>query len=478
MSGAAPAVGTQIASTPGKAAGTRVYVKAGLRATDAKRVLTVRTNGARVKVRFHVGTSVRRLTLHPRKHRVTRALPAGATRVRVRALGGHGRQPSRWRKVRLRIAAPPVQTMPPRAGTQLPEGVAGSSSFPIGVWLESVTSAHDVALDKAAGINTYVGLTTTSDLSLATREGMAVLLQQNEWLSRRPAGHDGWVLADEIDMTQSPSDAFATLSDVLARLPKDGTLRYSNYGKGVAFWNTDAQAARFVNEFQSVTSVDTYWFTDGFICSATEGGRMFANGARALRQDECRRAANYGATVERVRALDARDSVISPVWNFVEVGHPFSEDEFPSIKPAEIRAAVWHSIIGGAHGIVYFNHSFGGPCLSQHALREKCYSDQRAVVTDTNKQIAELAPVINSPTYSSFVDVPGVKTLVKRHDGAWYIFAGSDGSTGTRTFQLPQVPDGPVAVVGENRSVSLVGNRFEDSFLSPNTVHIYRIPAA
>ena len=29
------------------------------------------------------------------------------------------------------------------------------------------------------------------------------------------------------------------------------------------------------------------------------------------------------------------------------------------IAPEEVRAAVWHSLIAGARGIVYFNHSFG-----------------------------------------------------------------------------------------------------------------------
>ena len=39
-------------------------------------------------------------------------------------------------------------------------------------------------------------------------------------------------------------------------------MRYNNYGKGVMFWETNAQAARFVNDFQQVVSTDIYWFTD------------------------------------------------------------------------------------------------------------------------------------------------------------------------------------------------------------------------
>ena len=62
---------------------------------------------------------------------------------------------------------------------------------------------------------------------------------------------------------------------------------------------------------------------------------------------------------------------------FVELGHPFTEEDWPSITPAQARAAVWSSIIHGAQGIIYFNHSFGGPCQTQHILRDPCYAGMR-----------------------------------------------------------------------------------------------------
>ncbi len=54
----------------------------------------------------------------------------------------------------------------------------------------------------------------------------------------------------------------------------------------------------------------------------------------------------------------------------MEVGWPFTETAAQgarAIQPEEIQAAVWHSLIAGARGIVYFNHSFGGPDQTQHA---------------------------------------------------------------------------------------------------------------
>ncbi len=184
---------------------------------------------------------------------------------------------------------------------------ASASYFPIGVWFESVVSQADVNQDRAAGLNLYVVLTANSNLSLVQANGMRTLLQQDEWRNNAPAraspAASGWVLGDEIDMQLSPAAGYASLNQILGSLPADRRLRYSNYGKGVSFWLTDAEAARYVNDFQNVVSDDNYWFTDENICAGTEGGQLIAGGAD-LSPAECHRAANYGATVRRLRALE------------------------------------------------------------------------------------------------------------------------------------------------------------------------------
>ena len=76
--------------------------------------------------------------------------------------------------------------------------------------------------------------------------------------------------------------------------------------------------------------------------------------------------------------------MLHPIWGFVEVGWPFTETAAQGgrqIQPAEIQAAVWHEIIAGARGIIYFNHSFGGPEQTQHVLRDPDYAAERAAVT-------------------------------------------------------------------------------------------------
>ena len=284
---------------------------------------------------------------------------------------------------------------------------ASASYFPIGVWFESVVSQADVNQDRAAGLNLYVVLTANSNLSLVQTNGMRTFLQQEEWRNNAPAraspAVSGWVLGDEFDMQLSPTAGYASLNQILGSLPADRRLRYSNYGKGVSFWLTDAEAARYVNDFEDVVSDDNYWFTDENICSGTEGGQLVAGGAD-LSPAECHRAANYGATVRRLRGLENPASS-KPVWAFVELGHPASEDDWPTITPAQVRAAVWQSLIAGARGIIYFNHSFGGPNQTQHILREGTsagspYAPIRSVVTATDRQIQDLAGVLNSPTVS------------------------------------------------------------------------------
>ena len=67
-----------------------------------------------------------------------------------------------------------------------------------------------------------------------------------------------------------------------------------------------------------------------------------------------------------------------PIWAYVELGHPLGTNG-GQITPDQAAAAVWSSLIHGARGIVYFNHSFGGSCQTQHILRDTCYThDARA----------------------------------------------------------------------------------------------------
>ena len=127
---------------------------------------------------------------------------------------------------------------------------------------------------------------------------MKAILQREEWRPSAAAGSQtaGWELRDEIDMQMSPDAGYAELQRIKSSLPADGRLRYNNFGKGVMFWVTNAEAARYVNAVD-LPSTDIYWFSDNNVCGHSEGGRLLDGWTRALTDAECHRASNYGAQV-------------------------------------------------------------------------------------------------------------------------------------------------------------------------------------
>ncbi len=373
---------------------------------------------------------------------------------------------------------------------KFPNGLPASPNyFPVGIWFESVLAPADVPLDRAAGINLYVELTADSNVQYIRDAGSYAI---PSWTSPLASG---FLLSDESDMWAGPGSAawtgnypgagtvcapaeskcgYTVQGTLVSKAPAN-TMIYANYGKGVTFWESTAEAGQFVNNYQQVVSADNYWFTDPNICAPTEGGVMLAT-PRALTDSECRKASNYGWTVERTRAFVSPKGNL-PVWAFVELGHPFTEASAPTITAPEIRAAVWSSIIHGARGITYFNHSFGGSCISQHVLRDACGAAIRPTVTAVNQQIAELAPVLNAPFVDGVATTSGlIDTAVKAYNGSLYIIAGST-QTGPQSVALNLKCGGgtSVTVLGENRSLAMVGGSFTDTFADSNAVHIYRV---
>ena len=347
------------------------------------------------------------------------------------------------------------------------------SYFPIGVWLECVNERGNVSMDKAVGLNIYVVVCETgqSALNLARAHGMRVI-NDYEWRFAPGPGSEtaGYALGDELDMTMGPKGC-AEIRRRGGGLPADRRFRYSNYGKGVLFWESNAEAACFVNA-QDVVSTDAYWFTDNNICGESEGG-----GRRGVvKTNDCHVAANYGWQIKRVRSLVSRARP-KPVWGFVEVGHPAGEDDWPSITPPQIRAAVWHSLIAGGRGVIYFNHSFGGPCQTQHALRERCYAAARAMVKSVNGQIKALAPALNAPFVTSrWRHSRTTKAMLKWQGGHFYLFAGSaQNGSSTGSFVMRCVGEATASVVGENRKIPVRRGAFSDAFADGNAIHIYRI---
>lgn len=359
--------------------------------------------------------------------------------------------------------------------------------FPIAVWFASVTSRADARADASMGINTYLELTANSDVSLIDDLGLHAIPS---------VPHDdaaGLLVADEVDMWAGPGDGVWTgaypgegqvceadvacgysIMSELAGAAASGTMTVANYGKGVAFWESDDEARRFIG-YTDVVSADTYWFTDPNICGATEGG-WGPGGGQAIPWAECRRAANYGWTVEHVRSL-VEPAASKPVWNFVEVGHPFGDSGGPGVTAAQVRAAVWSGIIHGARGVVYFNHGFGGDCPAENVLRSECGDEIRAEVAELNAQLDELAPTLNAPFVDGLVTVEGdVDVAVKLSDGEFTVIAASTRAEAQQVEFTSGCRAATTAdVLGEDRSIPVADGRFADEFADGEAVHVYRL---
>jgi hypothetical protein len=393
--------------------------------------------------------------------------------------------------------------------------------FPIGVWFESVGRQSDVDLDKAAGLNTYVEITSNSSAGLIRSNGMWDVTDIP--LAEYGSENAGWLIDDEDDMIYGPgydkwsgTDGWNTcvpaqdqggrcgytvMATKRAQRPQNGQPFYANFGKGVVFWeNTttcapnapapcsppaDSEAGQFINGgYTDWVSADTYWYTDNDLCTGGQGGLLIpgqgpvdASGNHSLTAAQCHRASNYGLTVDKIRQLNAADGTLQPVWAFVEVGHPSTDNTSSTITGPQIQGAVMASLIHGARGIIYFNHSFGGWCQSQHVLRDGCGATVRPYVTAVNQQITALAPVLNTQSYQWTFN-PDLDTMLKRGpDGALYIFAmQKTGTSGNYTFTLPSgINASSATVLNENRTVAISSGTFTDSFATESNYHIYRI---
>ena len=339
------------------------------------------------------------------------------------------------------------------------------SFFPIGVWGAYAQEADNRNKDAAAGLNTYVWAADTGFYPDIRADGrFHVIVSQGGG----PVGTETFarMLDDEIDMNQGPGACPGAINSIKAGLPNDGRMRYANYGKGVAIWwrnnwanHTEASARCFVNS-QDLTSTDMYWHTDPYETDSPQSGTSWG----------------YGWTMEQQRRFDAADGKITPQWGFVEVVDPGSG--LGQITPAEIKGAVWHTLIKGARGIIYFQHDFTPPCDTHHALREvgsDCYGATINAVAALNAQIKSLAPVLNAPFVNGGRTVTGpVEHAVKFSGGNLYVLAAGR-SSGSMSFSMPCIGNATATVIGENRTIPVSGGSFNDSFADGNAVHIYRI---
>jgi hypothetical protein len=165
------------------------------------------------------------------------------------------------------------------------------------------------------------------------------------------------------------------------------------------------------------------------------------------------------------------------VWNCIECTRIHNPDK--KATPHQVRCEVWMSIIHGSMGLIYFVHEWA-PKFNEAALLAD--PQMLSAVAAINRQITELAPVLNSPTLegpaSAVSDdkaVP-IATMVKKHDGTTYVFAVGmrDGQT-TATFTVQGLEgERTVEVISEDRTIVSTDGIFKDRFAAWDA-HLYRI---
>jgi hypothetical protein len=359
--------------------------------------------------------------------------------------------------------------------------------FPIASWCRPWHDQAQVNLYKDFGLNVGICLENPelTNEALLRQNGIKAIVQAGERTRFNDLGSEtaGWNVGDEVDMTDNGENKCpSALDQMMAGVPNDNRMIHNNYGKGVGTWSergfgqwTDAKAACYVNYPPlDIVSIDTYWFTDVNEGSLPQG----------------RHGWGYGSDINRLRFLDGLDGKRKPVFAWTELG-PAGYGERRTIRPDEVRSAVWHQIIAGARMIAYFDHNFGQstepgaePTCHGSTIRGECYPSVRASAKAANQQIKQLAPVINSPFVTSGHSISGAPTrrMVKWYaaERKFYVFLGTEDG-GNPTFSMPCVGNAtatrlaPSDRPGEAKSIPVNGGQFSDSFADKNAVHIYRI---
>jgi len=348
--------------------------------------------------------------------------------------------------------------------------------FPIAVWLQH---ASRVEKYRAIGINLYVGLwkgPTEDQLRALKKARMKVICAQNAvgLKHKQESTIVGWMHGDEPDNARwqgkgkgygppvKPEKIIADYRKLAANDPTRPVML--NLGQGVAWdrWHGRGVRTNHPEDYpEYVKGCDIVSFDIYPACHA--------------RPEVAGKLWYVPQGVARLREWTKRKK---PVWCCIECTHISN----PKAKatPKQVKAEVWMAITHGAQGLIYFSHQFKPKFIEAGLLADR---DMARAVGRINREIHELAPVINSPTLARGVrlvnrkQVP-VHTMVKRpkKGGATYVFAVAM-RPGEReaTFQVKGIPGrAKVTVLGENRVLQARGGTFQDRFADWD-VHLYQI---
>lgn len=385
----------------------------------------------------------------------------------------------------LHAAEAPAATNPEQtAYSRWKHGPPGDPHFfPIAVWLQAPRNA---ARFKAAGINVYVGLwngPATDQLAELEAAGMRVICAQNKvgLANKENPTIIGWMHGDEPDNAQ----------EIPGR---------KGYGPPI-------QPSRIVSEYEQLRSADP---TRPILLNLGQGVAWDNYIGRGVRRNHPEDYAEYlkgcdiasfdiypvvhdapeiRGRLERVpqgvERLIQWSNGQKVVWNCIEC----SRISNPSTKATaeQIRSEVWMSLIHGSQGLIYFVHQFKPKFVEASLLDD---AELLSGITAINRQIHDLAPVLNSPSLTNEVKVSAtpaageigkgsrwIAWMKKQHSQRTYLFTVNMLNQPVEaSFEIENsTADAPVAALGEQRTVQLRNKQFKDSY-GPYQVHLYSWP--
>jgi len=369
--------------------------------------------------------------------------------------------------------------------------------FPIAVWAQNPTNAKKY---KAAGINTYVSLyrgPTDQQLAQLQEAGMKVVCHQNPTGLKHinDATIIGWMHGDEPDNAKDMERHWKDVSRIKEAWPDAPEKTFEEWGK----WGPPIPPKFTQKSYAKVKAADP-------------SRPVFLNLGQGVAYDNYKgrgiRSRHLEDYPEYIKGCDIASFDIYPVvhgkeevsgklwyvpqgvkrlkvwakdkivWNCIECTR-ISNAELKKATPHQVKCEVWMAIVHGSMGLVYFVHEWQ-PKFNEAALLDD--PQMLAAVTAINRQVTELAPVLNSSTVtgtacvaSSNEDVP-IALMMKKYKDAVYVFAVGmrEGSTDA-IFTLGGIEgQKQVEVIGEKRTIESINGVFRDKF-EPWDVNIYRI---
>jgi len=353
--------------------------------------------------------------------------------------------------------------------------------FPIGVWVQRPDFAEAY---RKAGFNVFVGLwhgPTEQQLQQLKRANMLTVCAQNDvgLAHRDDPTIIGWLQQpDEPDNAQGNGQggfsSFVPPQRMIAQYQKlraaDPTRPvFVNLGEGIANDEWIGHGPSFSPDLyrQYVQCADVLmWDLYPVADLGKKGGGLHDDGQE------------YLSLIAKGIARLNQWAPGKPVWDHVECTHIHHAKA--KATPEQVKAEAWMALVHGSRGLIYFVHEFQ-PKVNDHALLND--EPMLAAVTEINRQVRELAPVLNTPaeaagatTVTTADPQLPIDLATHRYKRDTYVFAiGMRNAPTTGSFRVRGAGPGATAeVIGEDRTIRLTDGKFRDDF-EPYGVHLYRI---